>query len=83
MGKRVSNCLRREQECNRSGTRGQLGPCETARGNHVVRVTLLPITLLTPQYNGTIMPMQERFFQQRGPKEVPKVGVIDIVRANL
>ena len=26
---------------------GQLGPCETPRGNHVVRVTLLPISVRT------------------------------------
>jgi hypothetical protein len=42
MGNRVSKYLRQEMVQQT----GQLAPCETPRGNDVVRVTLLPISLL-------------------------------------
>jgi hypothetical protein len=43
MGNRVSECLRQERVRNK----GQLSRFETPRSRHVVRVTLLPISLLT------------------------------------
>jgi hypothetical protein len=43
MDNRVSKWLRQE----RAQETGQLDPYETPRGNRVVRVTLLPISLLT------------------------------------
>jgi hypothetical protein len=43
MGRRVSKCLRQDGD----ETKGQLGPRETPRGNHVDRVTLLPIGIRT------------------------------------
>ena len=36
--------MSKQNEC---GAKGQLGPYETPRGNHVVRVTILPTSLLT------------------------------------
>jgi hypothetical protein len=43
MGKRVSKCLREE----RIQQIGKLDQCETPHGNHVDRVTLLPIGVRT------------------------------------
>jgi hypothetical protein len=54
MGNRVSKCIRQE----RIQQAGQLDLCETPRGNHVGRVTLLPISLLTP----TISKIRESVF---------------------
>jgi hypothetical protein len=50
MGNRVSKCLRQE----RVQQTGQLDPCETPRGNHVVRVTLLPISMLTEHISASM-----------------------------